>query len=85
MTYRWREHVGPGLDFELGYRTREEAQPWIDGDQMRLLGERLEAATRKRIDAEVEEELREALAFAEASPEPDLTELYTDVYDEVQQ
>ena len=27
MTYRWREHVGPGKDYQLGYRTEDEACP----------------------------------------------------------
>ena len=29
MTYRWREHVGPGDDYHLGYRTEDEARPWM--------------------------------------------------------
>ena len=27
LTYRWREHVGPGDDYHLGYRTESEAEP----------------------------------------------------------
>src|SRR2546430_936291 len=27
MTYRWREHVGPGCDYHLGFRSEEEAAP----------------------------------------------------------
>src|SRR5262249_47302774 len=34
MTYRWREHVGPGEDFHLGFRDREEARPWQETDQL---------------------------------------------------
>jgi TPP-dependent pyruvate/acetoin dehydrogenase alpha subunit len=32
MTYRWREHVGPYFDYELGrtYRTREEVEAWME-------------------------------------------------------
>src|SRR5205085_1172988 len=33
-TYRWREHVGPGEDFEAGYRTRDDLQTWIENDQV---------------------------------------------------
>jgi pyruvate dehydrogenase E1 component alpha subunit len=28
-TYRWRDHVGPNFDLEVGYRTREELEAWM--------------------------------------------------------
>ena len=80
MTYRWREHVGPGDDVALDYRTREEIQGWIDRDELPRIAALLEAAERSRIEAEVEAELQAAIAFAEASPLPDASELYADVY-----
>jgi len=80
MTYRWREHVGPGEDFALGYRTRDEADPWMRGDQVLRLGGMIAAETRARIEAEVEAEIADAFAFAEASPFPEVSELWTDVY-----
>jgi TPP-dependent pyruvate/acetoin dehydrogenase alpha subunit len=82
MTYRWREHVGPNEDFNLGYRTAKEAEPWIRNDAMRLIGEKLPEAARKKIDAEVEAEIKEAFKFAEESPWPDARELWTYVYKE---
>lgn len=82
MTYRWKEHVGPGEDWHLGYRSREEAEPWIRNDPMKRLGEALDPDARRRIEVEVEAELREAMAFAEESPFPDAGELYTDVLKE---
>ena len=65
LTYRWREHVGPGEDYEAGYREREQLLPWQENDQMKAVGEMLEAATRTNIDAEVEQEIAEAVQFAE--------------------
>lgn len=82
MTYRWREHVGPNEDYQLGYRTRDEAQPWMDGDQVPRLAAMVEEDERKRIAAEVEAEVADAFAFAEASPFPAVSELWTDVYKE---
>jgi TPP-dependent pyruvate/acetoin dehydrogenase alpha subunit len=82
MTYRWLEHVGPGEDFALGYRTREEAAPWIADDQVTRLSEMLPPAERRQIKAEVETELREAFAFAEASPFPPIERLHADLYAE---
>ena len=83
MTYRWREHVGPNEDFNLGYRTREEAESWIQNDQVERIGKMLETEQQTKIKKEVEEEIREAFAFAEESPFPEASELYTDVFKEV--
>src|SRR5215470_1111781 len=39
LTYRWREHVGPNPDFDQGYRSSLELDPWQSGDQVtRLAG-----------------------------------------------
>ena len=82
MTYRWQEHVGPGRDYHLGYRTEEEAAPWLAGDPVRRLGEALDPAARARGEAEVEGEVAAAFAFAEASPFPEPAELLSDVFKE---
>ena len=79
LTYRLKEHVGPNEDFHLGYRSRADAEPWIENDSIKRLGARLEPAERRKIEAAVEAEIREAFAFAEHSPFPDAAELYTDV------
>jgi TPP-dependent pyruvate/acetoin dehydrogenase alpha subunit len=83
MTYRWREHVGPGQDFHLGYRTPAEAAPWQAGDALPRMAEKVEPRERLRLEQEVEEEIAEAFAFAEASPFPQAAVLTTDVYKEV--
>jgi TPP-dependent pyruvate/acetoin dehydrogenase alpha subunit len=82
MTYRWREHVGPGGDYQLGYRTLSECEPWVATDPVRRLAEHLPTAERDRIEAEVEREVAAAFAFAEASPIPDAAELMTDIFTE---
>jgi TPP-dependent pyruvate/acetoin dehydrogenase alpha subunit len=82
LTYRWKEHVGPNEDFHLGYRTPEEAEPWMRNDQVKRMGEMLEPQQRERIEREVEAEIQAAFAFAEASPFPDGAELFTDVFKE---
>lgn len=82
MTYRWMEHVGPSEDFHAGYRTREEAEPWIASDPMRKIGEALDPEARAAVDAEVEAEIAEAFRFAESSPLPDAAELFTDMFKE---
>lgn len=78
--YRWREHVGPGEDYDAGYRSRDELQPWIDSDQMPRIGEMIDAGAREEIDKEVEEKIAQAVEFAEQSPPPTAEELFTNVY-----
>ena len=80
MTYRWKEHVGPGDDFHLGYRTPEEMRPWIDDDQLVRAETQLDADVASNIKAEVENEVTTAFEFAEESPFPDTSELYAHVY-----
>jgi len=83
MTYRWREHVGPNEDFAAGYRTREEAEPWMRDDQVKRIGGMIDASLRSRIEQEVEAEVADAFEFAERSPLPDDRELYTDMFKEL--
>jgi TPP-dependent pyruvate/acetoin dehydrogenase alpha subunit len=82
MTYRWREHVGPGCDYHLGFRSEDEAAPWMATDPVRGLAEMLEPAVRASIEEEVEAEVAEAFAFAETSPFPAAAELVCDVFKE---
>ena len=81
LTYRLKEHVGPNEDFKLGYREREEAEPWIKTDPVKACGDRLGSQQRRQIEMEVEAEIRGAFTFAERSPFPEPDELYTDVFD----
>jgi TPP-dependent pyruvate/acetoin dehydrogenase alpha subunit len=80
MTYRWNEHVGPGTDWHLGYRDEKEMAAWKAIDPVLTLAKDLDPATRARIDREIEGEIADAIAFAEASPFPDPSELYTEVF-----
>ena len=82
MTYRWQEHVGPGRDFHLGHRHEDEARPWRENDQVARLAALVASPHRAVIEAEVEQEIADAIAFAEASPYPEPAELFTDVYEE---
>lgn len=82
MTYRWMEHVGPNTDWHAGYRSRTEADPWIDTDQVRIIGDLLDCESRCALEAEVEAEIRDAFQFAEESPWPDPSQLTTDIFEE---
>jgi TPP-dependent pyruvate/acetoin dehydrogenase alpha subunit len=80
--YRWMEHVGPNTDFHLGYRQQQECAAWVENDPMLVIGRRLPPAVKARIDAEEEATIREAFEFAENSPFPHESELYTDMPEE---
>lgn len=79
-TYRWREHVGPGEDYDAGYRSRTELAAWQAKDPVALLAARLDPELRNEIESEIERQIDAAVAFAEASAEPASTELFNHVY-----
>ena len=82
-TYRWfgHSHSDP-----RAYRTREEEAEWKQRDPIRVLRENLSAvgmlkdAAFEHMDAAVQAKLANAMQFSEASPEPDPSELETDVF-----
>jgi pyruvate dehydrogenase E1 component alpha subunit len=87
-TYRYRGH---SMSDPAKYRTKEEVdEVKKTRDPIEHLRERLEKAKvteddLKVIDAEVKKIVAEAAEFARTSPEPDPSELYTDVYLEAAQ
>ena len=82
MTYRWKEHVGPGDDFHLGYRSKKEALYWKKKDQLKRLRQLLGADVLKTIEQIVENEIEQAFEFAEKSPFPEPEALYKDYFRE---
>jgi TPP-dependent pyruvate/acetoin dehydrogenase alpha subunit len=82
LTYRMKEHVGPGEDWQLGYRERAEAEPWVRSDAVARLAQQVGAEARGRIEAEVAAEVAEAFDWAERSPFPGPEELRLDVFRE---
>jgi TPP-dependent pyruvate/acetoin dehydrogenase alpha subunit len=79
-TYRWREHVGPGEDYDAGYRRRAELEEWQRRDQIARLAAMLAPAERGTIDAGIAAEVAAAVDFAEKSPFPPVEQLKTDVF-----
>ncbi len=84
LTYRYRGH---SMSDPAKYRTREEVDEVrshhdpIDMVRQRILDKKFatEAAV-KKIDGEVRDLINEAAEFATHDPEPDASELYTDIY-----
>ncbi len=80
MTWRWREHVGPGEDYDAGFRSRSTLAKWQKKDPVEIAAKALSKAARAEIDAAIEAEIAAAVKFAEQSPFPPVEELYTDVF-----
>jgi pyruvate dehydrogenase E1 component alpha subunit len=83
QTYRYRGH---SMSDPAKYRTREEVdkvrhdQDPIEQVRNRLLAAKMSEQELKAIDAEVREIVNAAADFAQHDPEPDASELYTDIY-----
>jgi pyruvate dehydrogenase E1 component alpha subunit len=80
MTYRWRDHVGPGEDRIHNYRPDDELNAKIEGDNLKIVGDMLPADLRKSIEATEEKRVADAIAFAEASTFPEDQEVYDHVF-----
>jgi acetoin:2,6-dichlorophenolindophenol oxidoreductase subunit alpha len=85
-TYRWRDHVGPAYDVNVGYRSQAELDAWMACDPVAVFAGALEgagvlpAARRTELDAGLDRALEDAFAFAKSSPFPDAAELAQHVY-----
>ena len=71
-TYRYRGH---SMADPAKYRTKEEVEEWTGRDPIKTLGEKLEnlglSSIRDRITQEIEDEITDAVRFAEESSFPD--------------
>ena len=79
MTYRYRGHSKS--DRQL-YRTRQEVKRWMEKDPIQrfknLLG--VTDAEIAEIQKKTKEDIRKAVEYAEASPEPDLATILEGIY-----
>jgi pyruvate dehydrogenase E1 component alpha subunit len=70
-TYRYRGH---SMADPAKYRTSQDVDQWKSRDPIKVLGEKLESfglkALREQIDQEIENEIMDAVRFAEESPFP---------------
>jgi len=86
LTYRWLGHVGFHDDINKGLRSKEELNYWMRRCPIKiledmLLGEGLLSEEAKRaILKKIEQELAEALLFAQESPFPQIRNFDTELY-----
>jgi pyruvate dehydrogenase E1 component alpha subunit len=84
LTYRYRGH---SMSDPAKYRTREEVEKVrsehdpIEQVRLRLIQNKWASEEElKKVDAKVRQTVNEAAEFATNTPEPDPSELYTDIY-----
>ena len=83
VTYRYKGHSMSDPDT---YRGKDEIKEWQQRDAILLLGEHLKKQKIlsdkdiERIDEEVISQVDDTVRFAEESPEPDIKDLFRDVY-----
>jgi pyruvate dehydrogenase E1 component alpha subunit len=84
-TYRWRGHVGPSWDIDVGVKRKDELKDWLPKDPVLRLRKLLEsrgvcAESFDREEAEIRREVEEAVEFARTAPYPPLDDLERHVY-----
>ncbi len=79
ITYRWRGH---SKSDRQAYRTREEVKAWQKKDPIKRYAKALGLSAEQLADLEqkAKSRIEQAVAFAEASPEPDVSTLLEGVY-----
>jgi TPP-dependent pyruvate/acetoin dehydrogenase alpha subunit len=84
-TYRWRGHVGPSWDMDVGVKRKNELHEWLPKDPLaRARGRLLQAGMRddecEAIEREAAAEVEAAVVFARESPYPDEGEMTKHVW-----
>ncbi len=88
LTYRWRGHVGPAWDLDVGFKRKEELPQWLERDPIACLEKHLIGdggifpKELEQISREVRQEVEEAVVFARQSPYPDEKELLRHVFND---
>ncbi len=84
-TYRWRGHVGPSWDMDVGVKRKDELKDWLPRDPVARVSALLcDSGVSKlelsQMEQEVRGEVEAAVAFARQSPYPEKDELLKHVF-----
>jgi TPP-dependent pyruvate/acetoin dehydrogenase alpha subunit len=80
LTTRWRDHVGPGEDRHIKFRSDDELDNAIKNDDLLRLESMLSEKEVKKINDEVDNRINEAIKYSEKSSFPDTSEITEEVY-----
>ena len=70
-TYRYREHVGPDYDWDLGYRTKAEGMEHMARDPLPVVRSKLSEEEAARIEEESHRSVIAAFDAADSAPWPE--------------
>jgi pyruvate dehydrogenase E1 component alpha subunit len=84
-TYRWRGHVGPAMDMDVGVKRKDELKDWLPKDPLvstksLLIEMRASNPDFEKLHQEIADEIRDAIQFARESRFPSQDELGTNVF-----
>ncbi len=84
-TYRWRGHVGPAWDMDVGVKRKAEMKEWLPKDPVArtrtcLLELSVQPEELDRMEQAIRVEVEKAIVFARESPYPDQSELLENVF-----
>lgn len=79
ITYRWRGH---SKSDRQAYRTRDEVKEWMEKDPIPRFAKKIGVQEKEmeELRQRVKQDIQNAVAFAENSPEPDLNTILEGVY-----
>ena len=84
-TFRWRGHVGPSWDMDVGVKRKDELKDWLPKDPIanaraRLMNLGVQPETMCAIDEEAGEEIERAVIFAQHSALPEADQVLEHVF-----
>jgi acetoin:2,6-dichlorophenolindophenol oxidoreductase subunit alpha len=84
-TYRWRGHVGPSWDMDVGVKRKDELAEWFPRDPVArlrsvLIDRGVGHDALQQLELEVRSEIEEAVSFARQSPFPERSGLRGHVF-----
>jgi len=87
-TYRWRGHVGPSMDMDVGVKRSDELRDWLPKDPILrartlLVDSGMKSAKIEELERDIRLEIQNAIRFARESSYPPATELKNHVFVEV--
>lgn len=84
-TYRWRGHVGPAWDMDVGVQRRDELPTWLPRDPLArtrktLTANGFAAADLEQMEAAIKADIEHAVERARSAPAPSRDELMEHVF-----
>lgn len=84
-TYRWRGHVGPSWDMDVGVKRKDELKDWQQKDPIARMRALLSAKgvlpdEFEEVEKAIRTEVEEAVVFARQSPYPEAGEVLAHVF-----